>query len=267
MISVRQLSFKLESKKYLLHDVSLDLNKGEILTVLGPNGAGKSTLLKLLSGEYKPTSGLITLNGENIQTMEADKRAREMAVLPQDNHLTFPFPVFDVVLLGRLPYIRTSTRQRDSLIALEALRSVSADHLIDRQYSTLSGGEKQRVQLARILAQLEEKEDLSGKVLLLDEPTSALDLAHQHQVLRTAEGLARRGVAVLAVLHDLNLAAQYSESIIVLHEGRVVASGDTDSVIEPGMIKEVYGVQAYIHRHPVINCPLISTMGRAEAAV
>jgi iron complex transport system ATP-binding protein len=207
-VQVSQLSYRIKTGQALVDGVDLDIPSGQVTCVLGPNGAGKTTLLRLLSCELAPASGSISLNGRNLKEYSAEERALRIAVLPQSSHLSFPYPVIDVVLLGRLPHRRHSSSSKDQQIAFEALEKVEATHLVKRSYSTLSGGEKQRVQLARILAQLDDGDDLTGKLLLLDEPTSALDLAHQHQVLHAALGLASRGAAVFSVLHDLNLAAQ-----------------------------------------------------------
>jgi iron complex transport system ATP-binding protein len=249
----RDLSF-LAGEKRLLDRVSLDLELGTMLAVLGPNGAGKSTLLKLLTGEQHPSEGTIELDEVPLTQMKGARRARTVAVLPQASSLTFPFPVLEVVLLGRLPHARHSSHEHDEAVAWECLRRVEGAHLAHRPYPTLSGGEKQRVHLARVMAQIEAESD-HPRYLLLDEPTSALDLAHQHLVLQTAKQFTARNVGVLAVLHDLNLAAQYADRILILCDGKRVQVGTPAEVLTESCVREVYGLDSTVICHPKTGCP------------
>ncbi|MEX2617245.1 MAG: heme ABC transporter ATP-binding protein [Alphaproteobacteria bacterium] len=248
--------------KRVLEDVSLRVDSGEVLAVLGPNGAGKTTLMNVLTGALKPDSGSVTLSGTPLSSWSRRDLARRRAVLPQHSDLSFPFPVLEVVLMGRGPHARHSSRQRDLAVARAALRECGTDHLERRIYTTLSGGERQRVHLARALAQIWAGDGAAGqccpdRYLLLDEPTSSLDLAHQHAALDTARRLAADGAGVVAILHDLNLAAMYADRICMLRSGQVHACGTPQAVIHPDSIAAVYGVTASVITHPTRNCPLV----------
>ncbi len=242
----------------LLKDISLAVEAGEVLAVLGPNGAGKSTLLRLLSGEITPVSGRAELEGRELGEWEAYRRARRLGVLPQASALNFPYPVFEVVMMGRLPHTATTPSRGNERIAWECLDRVGALHLAERRYPTLSGGERQRVHLARVLAQITgPAEEEEQRFLLLDEPTSALDLAHQHLVLRLAREVASEGIGVLAVLHDINLAALYADRIAVLCEGAMVRCGAPAEVLTQNCIQSVYGLESTIICHPTTGCPFL----------
>lgn len=252
MLSVRELSV-CRGPCPVLEDIDLQVRPGELLTVLGPNGAGKSTLLAALSGELAAARGEVLLDGRALADWPARQRACRLAVLPQQSSLAFPFRVDEVVGFGRLPH--ASGRCRDAQIVAAALAAADVAHLAGRDYLTLSGGERQRVQLARVLAQLWPGEP--GQVLLLDEPTAMLDPQHQHLCLAAARQLAARGVAVLAVLHDLNLAARYGDRLLLLARGRVQALGDVESVLRPELIEAVFGLPVLVSRHPERGHPLV----------
>jgi iron complex transport system ATP-binding protein len=247
--------------KELLAGVSLTARAGAVTAVLGANGAGKSTLLKVLTGEIKSADGAVRLGGQALRQWDATELARARAVLPQSFALNFPFKAFEVALLGRAPHVRFSETERDKAIARAALAQVEAAEFSARLYPTLSGGEKQRVQLARVLAQIWEPPAGGARYLLLDEPTASLDLAHQHQTLRTARQFASAGVCVLAVLHDLNLAAQYADEILLLQAGQVYTQGSPQAVLTPANIKEVFGLEALVTEHPQIRAPLVIPVG------
>ncbi|MEQ8821291.1 MAG: heme ABC transporter ATP-binding protein [Sumerlaeia bacterium] len=257
-LSACGVSFAVRSAQ-LLHDVTLKVEPGQLLAVLGPNGAGKSTLLRLLSGEASPTGGAVRLGEADLHAWEPQDRARRLGVLPQSSALNFPYPVFEVVLMGRLPHARHSDPVRDQRVAWECLERVDATHLAERRYSTLSGGERQRIHLARVLAQLDGGAGAADepRFLLLDEPTSALDLAHQHLVLRLAKELTGEDFGVLAVLHDINLAALYADRIAVLCKGRLMRCGTPEEVLTKHCIQSVYGVDSTIICHPTTGCPFL----------
>lgn len=239
--------------KTVLTDITLDLRPGEILGVLGPNGAGKSTLLGALCGELKAAQGQVWLDQKRLADWGGPERAQRLAVLPQSSTLSFSFRVEEVVAMGRLPH--DSGRVRDAEVIRAALIAADAAHLQGRSYLALSGGERQRVHLARVLAQLWPGE--SGQTLLLDEPTSMLDPLHQHTVLQTVRDFAGRGVAVLVILHDLNLAARYCDHLLLLQDGRPRAYGTPDEVLTAQTLEAVYGLQVLIDRHPERGHPLI----------
>ncbi|MDF3931986.1 heme ABC transporter ATP-binding protein [Pseudomonas citronellolis] len=237
----------------VLRDVSLALRPGEVLGVLGPNGAGKSTLLGALNGELPLSGGSVSLDGRPLAEWQGTQRARRLAVLPQTSTLNFAFSVESVVGFGRLPH--DSGRQRDNDIIAEAMAAADAAHLAGRSYLALSGGERQRVHLARVLAQLWPGG--AEQVLLLDEPTSALDPLHQHTTLQAVQQFASRGAAVLVILHDLNLAARYCDRLLLLHDGRPHLSGTPDEVLRAEPLRQVFGLDVLVQRHPERGHPLI----------
>ncbi|CAD5106939.1 heme ABC transporter ATP-binding protein [Zestomonas carbonaria] len=239
--------------KPVLSDVQLDLLPGEVLGVLGPNGAGKSTLLSALCGELSPSAGAVYLEERPLSDWNGPERAQRLAVLPQSSTLNFGFRVEEVVGMGRLPH--ASGRQRDREIIGEALAAADAGHLAGRSYLELSGGERQRVHLARVLAQLWPGAE--GQSLLLDEPTSMLDPLHQHTTLQAARDFAGRGVAVLVILHDLNLAARYCDRILLLDQGRPHALGTPVEVLRAEPLQEVFGLEVLVQQHPERGHPLI----------
>ena len=263
MLCGQSLSFSIGSA-HLLRDVSLSVAPGEFVALVGPNGAGKSTLLRLITGDLKPSAGSVSLNGKPLAAWKDLDRARRVAVLPQRDSLQMDFTVMEVVLLGRMPHAATSLRRDNERIAWECLEATEMEAMADRIYTTLSGGERQRVQLARVLAQVWE-DDGSPRFALLDEPTSALDLAHQFETLRIAAALTRRGVGVLAVLHDLNLALRFAGRAMLLEHGRVAAEGAPASVFQPALIERVYRVAAWLGTHPGDGTAHLYTTPRSPA--
>jgi len=243
-----------KSKSHLLvKDVSCDVAAGEVLAIIGPNGAGKSTLLKAISGDVNYT-------GDINSPMLSDTlslRARQLAVLPQFSLLNFPYKVHEVVALGRIPHATGLVRDND--IINQALELMDIAYLKDRLYPGLSGGEKQRVQLARVLAQIWHEDDAPNKtrLLLLDEPTTALDLGHQQDLMRVIKVFAERDVAVVMVLHDINLAAQYADKLLALLCSETLAYGNLDAVIQKPIIEKLFGIQAEIITHPNTGKPLV----------
>jgi iron complex transport system ATP-binding protein len=254
------------SWRRLLVNLDMRLEPGEFLAVLGENGAGKTTLLRALAGEpLAPlrSSGRVTLAGRPIHAWSARERARLRAVLPQHTDLAFAFTAEEVARLGRYPHGGTAVD--DALIAARALQMADAEHLAQRDVATLSGGERARVFLAAVLAQLWETESDQPRFLLLDEPTAALDLAHQHHLLATArEFAATRGLGMLAILHDLNLAAQYADRVLVLRDGGLLAQGAPREVLTPALIAEGFAVAASVLAHPLKPAPLIATAQRSS---
>ena len=259
LIKAKNITVQINSKK-LLDDVSVEMRGGEILAVLGPNGAGKSTLRKILCGDLIPTSGEVSMNGKPLAEWSLPERAKSRAVLPQDSSLNFPFTVLEVVLMGRAPHVSGAETAKDYEIARLALAAVEESNLAERLYPTLSGGERQRVQLARVLAQIWEKTE-NPRCLLLDEPTSNLDLAHQHQTLKLAEKFARENVAVLVILHDLNLAAQYADRILLLKNGAMTAFGTPAEILTTATVAATFDVAVSVIGHPHFDCPLIVWKG------
>jgi iron complex transport system ATP-binding protein len=223
----------------LVDEVTLDAPAGSFVGLVGPNGSGKSTLLRCVYRARRPDTGCVRVEGEDVHRMTPRAAARLLAALPQDSAADFDFTVTEVVAMGRLPH-RERTAARDRQLCAQALERAGVAHLAARGFLSLSGGEKQRVLIARALAQ-------EPRVLVLDEPTNHLDIAHQLDVLRRVRA---GGTTVLAALHDLNLAAAHCDRLHVLHEGRVVATGSPDEVLSPGLLAEVFGVRAHRVRHP-----------------
>lgn len=243
-------------KKTLLDDVSITLKPGEVITVLGPNGAGKSTLIKIASGERPLSCGEVLLNKRN--NWDLRQQALMLGILPQASSLNFPFTVEEVVLLGRTPC--SSSREQNLKVVEAALKKVDGLHLRHRHYTTLSGGERQRVHMARVLAQIWSKCPEGDRFLLLDEPTSALDPAHQQLTLKIARQQAdENGMGVLVILHDLNLAARYSDKLVILQQGRLVAQGTPWEVLTPEIIRSVFNIDVCVSAHPGVDCPLVIT--------
>ena len=250
-----EVSYQVGSRK-LLERVSLCVEPGQVHALLGPNGAGKSTLLKLLAGDLRPQQGRVTLEQHDLRQWSMLERARRRAVLPQASDLQFDFSAHQVVSLGRMPCLQRSS-QREAQIVDEALQATDASHLATRSYLTLSGGERARVQLARVLAQIWEPVD-DNRYLLLDEPTASLDLAHQHASLAAARSFASTGVGVLAILHDPNLALAYSDRVTLLCCGQLIAQGTAQQVLSRDNLEKVYGVNVEILQSATTLHPFIA---------
>lgn len=231
--------------KILLDDVSLNLAEGQLHALLGPNGAGKSTLLKVLSGDQHFQAGEVLIENQSVQKLDKASLAKQRAVLPQLSGIAFPLSVDEVVSMGRYPH-REATNE-DNLAAMQwAMQQVEVEHLQQRSYPSLSGGEQQRTQLARVLAQ-------NTEILLLDEPLSALDVAHQMQVMELLNQLADEGRAIVVVLHDINLALRYASHITLLKAGKVVAQGETLQVMTEQQLLDVFSVDARIAENSAID--------------
>jgi iron complex transport system ATP-binding protein len=230
-------------QRRILDGVTADIAPGRVVAIVGPNGAGKSTLLKILAGDITPQEGSVMLNGRPLSAWHRGDLARQRAVLPQSPELAFHFRVREVVELGRHPYSGRTSSKDDRAAIEDAMAATEIGPLAPRDCSTLSGGERHRTHYARVLAQLWRKpDDGETRILLLDEPTAGLDLFHQHAILAKARAMAKDGIGVLAVLHDLNLAAAYADTLIVLVKGRIDAAGPPNEVLMAERIKRVWRV-------------------------
>lgn len=230
--------------KAVLREVDLPVMAGEVLALVGPNGAGKSTLLAALAGDLPLASGRILLSGQPLNHWRAEELALRRAMLLQQVQLSFPFSVLDVVRMGRAPWSNTTASARDDELVAYAMSATDVANFAGRKFSELSGGEKARVALARVLAQ-------DTGVLMLDEPTAALDLRHQELVLQVARARAAAGRAVVVVLHDLNLAAGYADKVAVLERGRLAALGAPGEVLTEDLLSRVYQHGIDVMAHPV----------------
>jgi iron complex transport system ATP-binding protein len=234
-----------QTRAPVVHDISLSIDRGSVVSVLGPNGSGKTTLLKLLAGVLRPSNGVVRLDGADIAAMSRAAIARRIAVVPQETHPAFEYTVLEMVLMGRYPHLRPFQLEGpdDIRLAREALASTGTAALESRGFDTLSGGEKQRVVIAVALAQ-------ASDILLLDEPTASLDLAYQLEIAALVRRLNReRGVTLVLSTHDLNLAAAVSDRVMLLAGGRVLAMGATADVLTPENIARTFQVEADVALH------------------
>ncbi len=253
LLKVAALSVS-KSGHALLDKLSMQVRTGEIHVIIGPNGAGKSTLINTLAGDTSHYSGAIELANKNLKDA-CDQRPRLLATLPQMSLLNFPYSVKDVVALGRTPHDTGLTI--DARVVSEVMEAMDIIELAEAKYTQLSGGEKQRTQLARVLAQIWRKEDAPQRLLLLDEPFSALDIGHQQALIQTIERFASTGVAVLLVVHDMNIAAKLAHNIIVLSQGRVAARGKPAEVLKTDILKDVFNADLRVVSHPDTEQPFV----------
>ena len=243
----------------VLTQFSLDVRPGVFLGIVGPNGSGKSTLVRALSRALRPLSGAVLLDESDLYAaLSAREAARAIGVVPQETAVSLDFTVREVVRMGRAPHLSrrpfASETAEDEKIVAEAMRAARVEELADRTVPTLSGGERQRVLFARALAQQPD-------VILLDEPTAHLDLRHQTETLTLARDLAHEeGKAVLAVLHDVNLASAFCDILVLLRAGQIVAQGPPGEVVTAENLQEVYGARVWVRRHPASGRPLILTL-------
>jgi iron complex transport system ATP-binding protein len=237
----------------VLREISLTVTPGEVLGIVGPNGVGKSTLIRAVSGVINPSAGKVMIDGHDVSQLSPSERARLVAVVPQATQLPEAFTVQDVILMGRTPYLGWLDRESetDYEIASEAMVKTSLSSLSDRYIGELSGGEQQRVLIARSLAQ-------TPSVLLLDEPTAHLDLRHQDEILNLVRSLAiESGLTVLITLHDLNLVARFADRVALLSNGRMRSLGDPEQVLTPEELETVYGIKIHVTSHPIHGTPLV----------
>jgi iron complex transport system ATP-binding protein len=270
MLEIRDLALSY-GERVALRDVSLSLARGELLGVVGPNASGKSSLIRAITNVVTPQRGEVRLDGSPVRRLSQRELAVRVAVVPQNPSLPEAFTVLEVVLMGRTPHLGLlqSERQADWAAVRRALEQTDAWELVDRRIGELSGGERQRVVVARALAQ-------ETPLLLLDEPTAHLDVGHQATVLELVRRLCRPPEAdgadgcpkaVLAVVHDLTLAAQYCDRLAMLSEGRLVALGSPHEVLSPQVLASVYRTQVSVFSHPVTGRPVVTPAVNGAAPV
>ncbi|SEP43964.1 ABC transporter ATP-binding protein [Propionispora vibrioides] len=248
-LTINALAVAIQNKT-IVKDVSLTVRPGSFVGILGPNGSGKSTLLRTIYRALSPQSGAILLNREPLQDIKIADAAKQIGVVGQFHSLSCDITVLEMVLLGRTPHKRrlAGNNREDYEIARQSLQQVGMENFADRNFSTLSGGEKQRIILARALAQ-------QPHLLLLDEPTNHLDIKYQLELLSIVKSL---DISVLAVLHDLNLAAMYCDDLYILKEGQLIAGGTPGDVLTPHLIRQVYEIDCHVMKHPRTGCLSIS---------
>ncbi len=251
VFSARNISFAYNSTA-VLHDVSADVQSGEMVGIIGPNGAGKTTFLRLLSGYLIPVSGTVELFGKGLHTYEKRALARLVATLPQTISTIFPYTAEEFILMGRYPHFdkRLGYGRAETQVVRDVMERMGISHLNGRIVSTLSEGERQKVYLAQCIAQ-------NPKVLLLDEPVSHLDIRHQMQTLELLAGLNERGLTILMILHDLNLASEFCSRILLLSQGKVFADGAPVDTLTYQHIEEAYGTVVVVRTNPLSGKPLV----------
>jgi iron complex transport system ATP-binding protein len=244
----------------VLENVQFSVKTGTFLGILGPNGSGKTTLLKSISRVLKPRKGTILLDDADVYKMKSREVAKHMAVVPQDSSIAFSFTALDIVLMGRTPHLsRLETESpKDLAIARKAMEYTKTWYLAQRPVTELSGGEKQRVIIARALTQ-------EPKILLLDEPTSHLDISNQLEILDLLKHLCtEKKLLIISVFHDFNLAARYCDSIIMLKQGKIVAAGKTVETLTSNIIKNVFGIDVIVNKHPLTDLPYVIPISKPK---
>ena len=243
-----------------VRDVSIRIQRGSLTGLIGPNGCGKTTLLKLLAGVLLPDTGFVALDGRDLASMPRRNVARRIAVVPQETHPAFEYSVMEMALMGRHPHLGPFQLEGpdDLAIASEALGATGTAQLAERSYMTLSGGEKQRVVIASALTQTPE-------VLLLDEPTASLDLGYQLEIGLLLQRLNQeRSATMVMATHDLNLAASLCDTLVLMRDGRVLASGNTRDVLTSAMVRQLYDVEADVRVHELAGHLTVVPLGRIE---
>ena len=259
-IKIKNLHFGY-GKSLILKNINLAIKSGSFLTIIGPNGSGKSTLLKNISKSVLPQKGHIELDTINLLSMKPRQIAQKMAVVPQETMIEFSFSVYETVLMGRTPFLGRFENEgpKDFALVRWAMEITNTWHLKDRSVTEISGGERQRVVVARALAQ-------EPKVILLDEPTAHLDIQHQVELLELLQSLNRTtGLTVIAVLHDLNLAAQFSEHVVLMEDGEIFAKGSPEQVLTPVNIRKVYSMEVAITDNPLTGRFNVIPLGRTKS--
>jgi len=249
MLRVENISYSVGSRR-ILEDISFEVHANEVVSLIGPNGAGKSTLLSVIAGDVKQDSGVVQLDGALTSSYSPRDLARRRAVLLQKTQVAFSYTVREVVAMGRTPWRGTIRIDEDEAVIEQMMIRTEVAQFAERDITTLSGGESGRAHLARVFAHHPPR-------LLLDEPTAALDIRHQEQTLKSARDLASEGAGVLTVLHDLDVAAAYSDRIVLLQQGRVVCVGSPEQVCTAQRLSEVYGYPIEVLKHPVTGRLLI----------
>ena len=252
MLKIQDLSVYY-GKRQVLHEVGLEVRSGEVVALIGPNGAGKSTLIRAVSGVIPIRGGRVEVNGTDISILSSIQRARQISVVPQAVSLPPAFTVWETVLLGRTPYLNFlgQTSVTDEALARHALEQVDMLQLSESRMDQISGGEQQRVLLARALAQ-------ATPILLMDEPTAHLDLRHQVDLLKLIAAQAReKGLTVLVALHDLNLASLFADRIAIIENGQLCVAGNPRETLTAEILRSVYHLPVHVLRHPETGAPLI----------
>ena len=257
MLEIKNLTFGYESN-IVLSEINLSFSEGEFVGIIGPNGAGKSTLLKIIDGILPCQEDRVLLNEMEVGSYPRKLLSRLISYLPQETEFAFSYTVEEVVRMGRFPYLKGIVyySHEDEQVIKNAMRIMDIERFIHRNFNELSGGEKQRVLIASALVQ-------QPRILLLDEPTSALDLHHQIEIYQILKDQQRtQKLTIIVVTHDINLAAQYCERMILLHRGKIVSDGTSDEVLKFQTLQDIFGVKVYIDINPMTQSIYILPYGR-----
>lgn len=254
MLTAEKISYA-HRKFSILEGIDVSVSNGELLVIVGPNGAGKSTLLSVLANEMEDNNNSIYFKKKTFKQWDNKELAQTKAKFSQNNSHDIPLTVSKVVMMGRYPYFNSIPYQTDDEAVVKAMQETDVAHLAQRDYNSLSGGEKQRVHLARVLAQLDN--DVENTLVFLDEPLNNLDVLHQHRILTTIKKLTQKGHTAVMVLHDLNLAAQFADRVMLLKKGKIVSYDIPEKVFTKETISSVYNFPCTICANPVNNNPLI----------
>jgi iron complex transport system ATP-binding protein len=256
MIKAEQIKYSI-GQKNILKNISIQFLPGTCNLIIGPNGSGKSTLIKLLSGELENYDGRIMYNNSDIKTYTKQGLAATRAVLSQQTELSFPMTVEEVVMLGRNPHFEFNPTRKDTDKVQEVIALLDLTSFIHRNYQTLSGGEKQRVHYARVLAQIWDQPKGEHRYLFLDEPLNNLDLYYQQSFLSIAISLLNETTTLIGVVHDINIAMRYADELFFLKEGELIKNGAPEKIVDAILIKEVFNVDTQIITHPSSRKPIV----------
>lgn len=259
VLQINKLYFSY-GKAEVLKGIDFTINKNMVAGIIGGNGSGKSTLLKNISGYLKPESGNVFIGKKNIKDFAIKDKAKNIAYVPQEMPHDFEFNCYDVVMMGRMPFLKRfqSESKEDKNIVKESMEITNTWRFKDKNINELSGGERQRVYIARALAQ-------KPKILLMDEPVSHLDIKYQIEILSLVNSLSLKGILVITVLHDINLASQFCDEIFIMKEGKIMASGDPEKVLTPDNIKSAFSIEVELLNNPITHSPyVIPTLNRKK---
>jgi len=256
MLKAENIQYRI-GKKQIVNAISAEFFPGEFNMILGPNGSGKSSFLKIISGEISHYNGTVLYNDKKLSTQKKEELAKYRAVMSQLPELSFPLTVEEVVMMGRYPHFTFNPTKKDESICDDVMERMNLTSFKTRNYLTLSGGEKQRVHFARVLAQIWEKTESGNRYLFLDEPLNSLDINYQQEFLQIAKAFARHNTVLIAVLHDINLAIQYADKLFFLKEGELVAHGKPREILHESLIQKVFDVSTTVITNPVTANPLV----------
>lgn len=254
MLKAENITYRIDNQT-LLNNVSVEFKPGEFTVIMGQNGAGKSTLLRILAGSTKATEGEVLLFEKRIETYKKIELARIRAVLSQNYEISFPVSISDIVMMGRYPYFKSDPTGKDYEITDKALTMMGIYDLKNRNYDTLSGGEAQKVQMARVLSQIWDHNKDNTKILFLDEPVSQLDIQYQYFLLQVAKNFTKENIMVIAILHDLNLALNYADKIIFLKKGSLLKTINSIQDINKETVNKVFDIEMENIQNPFSNKP------------